>query len=117
MKKLILAILAILITLTTFSFGQVNYWNQDDDKPYFQQRDNQAHIAFGAAVSAGVTYYAIEELELTELQAWLLGVAVVTLIGAGKEHFIDSKFDKEDLSGYVLGGAMGSSITIISIKF
>lgn len=107
------AILLSIILSTSLYSAEVNYWNQDDDLPYFYQRDNQSHILFFGVVSATVSYYAIKEFGFTKTEAWLFGVGVSLFIGAGKE-LSDTKFDWNDYSSDALGGIIGSSIIVIT---
>lgn len=105
MKRLLL-----LLLLTSSLFAE-SYWDKDDDKPYFQQRDNLAHIGVATLASYLISDYVIRYHSFTKTEAWFMGFVSSILIGTIKE-MTDKNFDIDDLSGYAVGGAVGSSIVI-----
>ena len=109
MKKIILSIILSSIIMAD------NYWDATDYKPYFKQRDNQAHIAVSVVASSIATYYANKH-GLSKTESWFIGFGTAVLIGTIKE-LSDKNFSKDDLSSYAVGGAIGSSIIVWRYKW
>ena len=107
MKKILL-----LIIISTFSFSEANYWDQDDNSPFFQQRDNQAHIAINTLISGTVTYYGKNVIGLSDSESFLLGLASGLAFGFIKEKYYDDNFDNEDMKSWALGSVIGSTFVI-----
>lgn len=66
-------LLVILVTFLISSLNANDYWNKDDGKPYFQQRDNLAHIGVSGIVSYIASDYALSN-GFTKTESWFIGV-------------------------------------------
>ena len=89
---------------------------------FLQQEDKQKHMIVGAGIGLIVAPIVKKEFNLTETEAYWVGVTASLLAGLGKELY-DSRdggtgFDTQDLFATGLGGAVGASpILFFEYKF
>ena len=88
-------------------------------KAGFIEEDKQAHIAATAMTSAISTVIA-REYDLSENNAFIVGIVSGMLVGVSKELYDKSKgyeFSESDLMADFVGSLAGTSIVTFTYKF
>jgi CRISPR/Cas system CSM-associated protein Csm5 (group 7 of RAMP superfamily) len=111
-KSLLLSLVMVFgLVSNSFAWSSYNEFNEDMGKSDW---NTELHLGLGGVIAAGTIYFLPKEM--SPVTKWFIGFGA-GLIGGCISESLDKNWDNKDLAQWGLGGAMGSSLMLMDIKF
>jgi len=119
MKRLLMSIMLAMVlvfqSIPSYSWDNYDDFNRAMGK---SSMNTELHMGLGGLAAAGTIYFLPKEMD--PVTKWFIGFGAGLVAGCVSE-FIDTRYgyswDNKDLAQWGLGGAFGSSLMLMNIKF